>query len=203
MTFKYFDRPETLTGFIDEKTSCSICGAIKLCFDAGSFYGHDEITSICPECLSSGKLFEIDTNTCNGDIDELLRQLKELNPDATEYEIREIANKKTNELEKTTPPLISWQDWSWPCLDGDYCKFIGYGSKPFYNSLSAELTGEELFKNSFYYNLKDESDVDFLWKEILPETEVVDYKDSNVLSTIFYVFKSLNSDRIITIWDTD
>jgi len=106
------------------------------------------------------------------------------------------------ELEKKTLHIISWQDWSWPCSDGEYCKFIGYGSKPFYNALATKTTGENLFKNSFYYTLKDDSNVDYLWKEILPENEVKDYKDSNELSTLFYVFRSLNSDKIISIWDS-
>jgi uncharacterized protein CbrC (UPF0167 family) len=65
-------------------------------------------------------------DTCDGDINELIRQLKDLNPLLTETEIDELAKLKTTELEKKTPKLITWQDWSWPCAEGDYCKFIGY-----------------------------------------------------------------------------
>jgi len=119
----------------------------------------------------------------------------------TKLQIDDIANQNTTELEKTTPHLVTWQDWSWPCADGDYCKFIGYGSRPFYNSLATTTTGEQLFKNSFYYNLKDDSDIDYLWQDVLPEKEVKDYNDSSELATLFYVFKSLHSDTIITIWD--
>tara|TARA_R110000737_G_C14597927_1_gene488592 strand:- start:1529 stop:1864 length:336 start_codon:yes stop_codon:yes gene_type:complete len=77
----------------------------------------------------------------------------------SELQIDEIANQKTIELEKTTPHLVTWQDWSWPRVVGDYCKFIGYGSRPFYNSLATKATGEQLFKNSFYFNLMDDSDI--------------------------------------------
>ena len=201
MTFKYFDRPELFTGLLDSITTCDTCGQDKPCFAAEAFLGSENITSICPDCLASGRLLDTDIFTCEGDIAELKRQLKALNPASTDLEIDNIAKQKTAELEKTTPYLVTWQDWSWPCADGDYCKFIGYGSRPFYNTLATVTTGEELFKNSFYYNLKDDSDIDYLWKEVLPEKEVKDYNDSNKLTTLFYVFKSLNSETIITIWD--
>ncbi len=201
MTFKYFDRPEIFTGLRDKKTICDICRQKKLCFGAEVFLGAEEISSICPECLASGQLNDRDIFTCDGDSAELKRQLKKINPSLIDLEIDELARNKTKELEKTTPALVTWQDLSWPCADGDYCKFIGYGSLPLYNLLATETTGEELFKDSFYYTLKDDSDIDYLWQEVLPKVEVKDFNDSNQLSTVFYVFKSLNSDKIITLWD--
>lgn len=201
MTFKYFDRPEIFTELSDANATCDACKEEKPCFGAEAFLGGEDITSICPECLASGQLRNRDIFTCDGDISELKRQLKNLNPSLTQLQIDKIANQKTTELEKTTPHLVTWQDWTWPCADGDYCKFIGYGSRPFYNSLATTKTGEELFKNSFYLNLKYDSDIDFLWQDVLPEKEVKDYNDSTKLRTLFYVFKSLNSNTIITIWD--
>lgn len=201
MTFKYFDKPEIFTGLRGSPTVCDICGQEKLCFDAEAFLGSENIASICPECLASGQLQQRDIFTCEGDIAELKRQLKNLHPSLTELEIDDIAKQKTIELEKTTPYLVTWQDWRWPCADGDYCQFIGYGSRPFYEALATTSTGEALFKYSFYYNLKDDSDIDYLWQDILPKEEVKDYHDSKALATLFYVFKSLHSDTIITIWD--
>lgn len=202
MTFKYFDKPELFAVVRDSDTKCDTCGQVKLCFDAEGFKGQDEFSSICFDCLASGRLLDKAFHTCNGDIAELKRQLKALNPALTDLDIAELARQKTTELEKTTPCLVTWQDWDWPCSDGDYCKFIGFGSRPFYNSL-ATTTGEELFKTSFYYNLKDDSDIDFFWDEVLPDEEIKNFKDSNQYGTLFYVFKSLNSDNIITIWDCD
>lgn len=141
-----------------------------------------------------------DVFTCCGDVEELKRQLKVLNPTLSELEIEHIGQQKTTELEKTTPKLITWQDWNWPCADGDYCKFIGFGSKPFYKNLATNLPTEDFFKNSFYDN---DSDIDYLWKEALPDKEIKNYEDSNNYGTLFYVFKSLNSDKILTIWDCD
>jgi len=200
MSFKYFDSPELFVGFRDTETVCDTCGQSKLCFDAEGFYGSDDLTSVCPECLASGKLIDKDTFTCEGDFKNLVGQLKQLNLNLTDEEIHEIAKQKTIELEKTTPHLITWQDWSWPCAEGDYCKFIGYGSKPFYKKLAKDISVEDFFKDSFY-------EPDFysedLWTDTLPDKIIKDYKDSSQYGTLFYVFKSLNSDKILTIWDCD
>lgn len=200
MTFKYFDNPELFVGLRDTETICDTCRQSKLCFDAEAFYGSDDLTSVCPECLESGKLADKDAFTCEGDIENLIEQLTQLNPSLTDDEIQEIAEQKTFELEKTTPHLITWQDWSWPCADGDYCKFIGYGSKPFYTNLAKDIPVEEFFKNSFY---KPEFYNDDLWTDALPVKLIKDYKDSSQYGTLFYVFQSLNSDKIITISDGD
>jgi uncharacterized protein CbrC (UPF0167 family) len=151
-------------------------------------------------CLSNGLLNDKDVFTCEGDIEELKRQLKVLNPTLDYLEIESVAQQKTKELEKTTPHLITWQDWSWPCADGDYCKFVGFGSKPLYRNLAADLQTEDFFKNSFY---DKDSDTEYLWKEALPDKEIRNYEDSNKYGTLFYIFKSLNSNKILTVWDCD
>lgn len=202
MNFTYFENPEVYTGLRDNVTTCHFCEDEKACFDAEAFYGEDTITSICPECLASGRLKEIDSNTCNGDIEELKRQLKELNPALSSADIDQIALQKTSLLEKTTPPLITWQDWDWPVIDGDYGKFVAYGSKPLYHHLAKETSSELLFKNSI---VDDEADIDtdYLWNEVLPDSEIKDYNDSSDQATLFYVFKSLTSDKVVTIVDTE
>lgn len=205
MDFKYFDNAELFTKLHDIETKCHCCKKTKLCYDAEAFYGSsgffgfNKMKSICPDCLASGQLNNYDITTCNGDSSELKRQLKDLNPQLSDSEIDNLVETKTNELEKTTPPLITWQEWPWPCLDGDYCKFIGYGSKPFYNKLAKNNNGKSLFTSSFYYKIKDASD-ETLWDNLLPDEEIKNYEDSNY-DCLFYVFKSLNSDKIVTNWD--
>ncbi|GAB3931300.1 CbrC family protein [Larkinella terrae] len=202
MTFKYVDKPEVFMGLRDKETRCEFCNQQKLCFNADAFYGEDEIESICPDCLATGRLYERDSYTCQGDLAELKRQLQDRNPDLSKAEVDDLADQKTLELEKTTPPLITWQDWDWPCIDGDYGRFIGYGSKPFYTQLSTETDAQTLFEKSIYYALADDSDADELWKDV-PQKTVNDYKTSSDYSTLFYVFKSLHSDQIVTIWDAE
>jgi uncharacterized protein CbrC (UPF0167 family) len=198
MTFKYFDKPEFFGCFKDIKTTCDTCGQDKICFDAELFYGSDELNSICSECLSSGKLNDKNSFTCEGDIEELKRQLRTINPSLTNLEIDEIANQKTLELEKTTPYLVTWQNWSWPCVDGDYCKFIGFGSKSFYKNLAKDTNVEDFFRESFY---EKNTNFDYLWKEALPDKEIKNYNDSTQYETLFYVFRSINSEKVVTIWD--
>lgn len=199
--FKYFERPDLFTGFIDGETACDICQIAKPCFDAEIFYGEDSLSAICPECLAGGALHGKDIFTCEGDTKALEEQIKSLNPAMPDEAVKQLVRQKTAELEKTTPYLVTWQDWRWPCADGDYCVFIGFGSKPLYNRIAKNEGGLECFKSSVYYTLKDGADPGQLWTDAVPDKEIPDYAASNLFSTLFYVFKSLHSDHIITIWD--
>lgn len=196
--FKYFDKPEIFIGLKENPTICDTCQELKLCFDAEAFYGTDTLIAIYSECLANGKLLDKDVFTCKGDIEELKEQLVRLKPRLTTQEIEKIAIQKTIELEKMTPYLITWQDWAWPCADGDYCKFIGYGSKPLYQKLAKGIPPEDFFRNSFY---NSDTYIDYLWEEVVPQKLINSFEESNHYSSIFYVFKSLNSDEIITVWD--
>jgi uncharacterized protein CbrC (UPF0167 family) len=198
IVFKYIDKPELLVGLKDHSSICDTCKELKVCYDATSFYGSEDLTSICPECLAGGKLYNKNVFTCDGDIEELKGQLKWLNPALNDEEIEIIANQRTLELEKTTPHLITWQDWRWPCADGDYCRFIGYGSKPLYQQLAKDSSGKDFFRNSFY---SIEEYFDHLWDGVLSDKLISNFEESNKFSSVFYVFKSLYSERVITLWD--
>jgi uncharacterized protein CbrC (UPF0167 family) len=199
--FKYFDRPEHFSVFLQEETSCDLCHQTKRCFDGSAFFGEESIQAICPDCLASGKLERLDVFTCEGDMAELLLQLHARHPDLSKLVIEKMARGKTAELEKTTPKLISWQDWPWPCADGDYCTFIGFGSKGLFNSLAEGNDGSWLFQESLYHSVKDNSDGDELWEEAMPVKEIKDFDASQECATLFYVFKSLHSGQLVTIWD--
>lgn len=201
MTFTYFENPLKFSPLKDGLTNCAICEQEKICFDATLFYGEEQIIAICPECLADGKLTDMDIFTCEGDVEELRSQVKGIHPEWRDIEIEDEVARKTSVLEKTTPHLVTWQDWEWPCVDGDYCKFIGYGSKPLYASLAPGTDGEQLFKNSFYDVSDDEADIDGFWEDSLPEDAINDYEASTDFDTLFYVFKSLHSDTIVTVWD--
>ncbi|GAB3913715.1 hypothetical protein GCM10028803_58230 [Larkinella knui] len=201
MTFKYVDKPEVFIGLGDEETPCDLCHQQKPCFDAAAFFGEEEMAWICPDCLANGRLYERDSYTCQGDVMELKRQLKALNPALTKADIEDLADQKTLELEKTTPHLITWQDWEWPCADGDYARFIGYGSRPFYQHLAGGSDAESFFKKSIDYAQNEAPNPDELWEDV-PKKSINNYADSSEYSTLFYVFKSLHSDRIITLWDS-
>ena len=199
--FTYFENPLKFSPLRDGLTNCDICEREKICFDASLFYGEEQITAICPECLADGKLTDMDIFTCEGDVEELRSQLKDIHPAWSDKEIGDEVARKTTVLEKTTPHLVTWQDWEWPCADGDYCKFIGYGSKDLYASLAPGTDGEQLFKNSFYDIGLEEDHIESFRDGTLPEEAINDYEESTDFDTLFYVFKSLHSDTIVTVWD--
>ena len=201
MNFTYFENPLKFSPLKDGLNMCDTCGLEKICFDATLFYGQDQITAICPECLAEGKLMDRDIFTCQGHTEELKVQLKDIHAGWSDQEVEDDAAKRTSVLEKTTPHLVTWQDWEWPCVDGDYCKFIGYGSKALYASLAPGTDGEQLFKNSFYDIVLEDDHIDGFWEGTLPEESINDYEESTDYDTLFYVFKSLHSDTIVTVWD--
>ena len=199
--FKYFEHPEKFSVFVLGDTTCACCGQTRHCFDAGIFLGDDAITAICPDCLSTGKLETQDIFTCEGDMGELIRQIKAIYPHLSIVEVERLAREKTAGLEKTTPPLRARQEWSWPCIEGDYCRFVGFGSHSLYNRLAEGNDGEWLFPRSLYYTVKDQGDFEALWDEVMPALEIEDFEASCAFETLFYVFKSLHSSTVVTIWD--
>ena len=203
INFKYFESPGNFGHFLDEETACEICGHHTKCFDGSAFIGENDIDAICQDCLANGKVLEYDVVTCQGDTTELRTQLQVLHRGASAGEIDDMVKEKTTGLETTTPPLITWQDWEWPCADGDYCLFIGYGSKQLYNELSGNKQGFDLFADSIYYSQEDDTDTEALWDESMSSKRINNNADAEKLSVLFYVFKSLHSNKIVTIWDMD
>lgn len=201
MNFKYFKHANKFANWLEEPTTCDFCEAEKRCIDASTFYGEDELAAICADCLKTGKLRDVDAFTCEGDIEELQKQLKALHPTLSEAELQKLSIEKTDELERTTPKITAWQDWFWPCAGGEYCSFIGYGSKAMYHDLDPDGDGEEFFKNSMYHTVEDLSDVDELWEESLPEDAIESLEETTEMDTLFYVFRSQDGKRIFTVWD--
>ncbi len=100
-------------------------------------------------CLKCAYGFEhINIVTNNADIENLKVQIKTLNPILSESEVNKLAQLKTRELVKTTPPLLASTAFLWPALAGEYAKFIGYGSKQFYETLSSKTDAFTYFCNS-------------------------------------------------------
>lgn len=201
MNFKYFDQPRLYASYTDHETACEICGRVTKCFDATLFFGTADLQVICEQCLADGKLTDLDVYTCEGDIEELENQLRHINPSLPEETIQSLAKEKTMELEKTTPHLITWQDWPWPAAEGDYCRFIGYGSKNFYQKESIG-SAQRFFEDTLYHYVKDIKDPEELW-ELMNEEDIPTYDDSANYPTLFYVFRSLESGKVITVWDTN
>jgi len=156
MKFKYFRDPDNFAFKVDEESDCAICGSSGFWFDAGSFYGENEIDCICDECLLEGKLEDlgIETNAAFGG-----------------------ALVETAAIIHKTPALPTWQDMNWPHIDGEYCVFERMASK-------ADFENKEEFMSSFSAQDKENSDLELLWK-ILPEKRISNYLEGNYNVSIY------------------
>jgi uncharacterized protein CbrC (UPF0167 family) len=150
MEYKYFRDPDNFAYKIDKAANCSVCGKVGIWFDAGGFYGINEIECICDSCLSEGTLreLEIETNEASDGTDE-----------------------EKDEIIYRTPALPTWQDRIWPFVNGQYCVFERIASK-------ADFENEEDFKSSFLDRDRENADLEWLWS-ILPEKRIANYKDGN------------------------
>jgi len=198
MEFKYFEDFERLSFLTEYKVKCEFCEKQILCFELGS--GNDEVF-VCPQCLSEKKLYGGIISTNQGNFELLLSQIKNTFFDLTNEAQYKLAEERTKEIEQATPTLVTWQDMRWPCIDADYAKFIGYGSKPFLNSLAHDGDGKSLLEKSIHPELK-EYYTDYQWEEMLLDEPINDSKESNEWSVLFYIFKSLSSEKVIIWWDS-
>lgn len=201
MQFKYFQQPERFAPWLAAPAKCDFCGAEKTCLNGTAFSGADRFAAICPDCLLSAKLLKQDSYACEGDIEALKHQLQLRKPEKSSKAVSNKAGEITDLLERTTPPIFKHQNWYWPCAGGDYCSFLGYGSKGLYEFLAPDGDGEELFKNSLYHTVEDLSDVDELWEENMPDEMIDSLAVAKAMDTLFYVFRPLHGQRVITVWD--
>ena len=199
MNFPYFADYERFAAFLEEEAACDCCGEITPCLDATLFYGEETMAAICPACLSQGKLLDRDLFTCEGDLEELTNQIQARYPEWTPAAVEAAVGGKTMVLEKMTPPIVRWQDWPWPCADGDYCRFLGYGSKSLYQKFAQGHSAAEVFENSLYHTVQNEAEE--LWATYLPDREISSLADSQTYATLFYVFQSRENGRLVTVWD--
>lgn len=125
---------------------------------AGGFYGVNEIDCICEDCLSGGKLKELELVTNQ----------------AFEGSIEEIEG-----IIYRTPPLPTWQDKKWPFINGQYCVFEKLASK-------ADFDSKEEFYQSFTTTEKEDTDLQWLW-DTLTDKIVTNLQDGN-FDVLIYLF---------------
>ena len=94
MNFTYFENPLKFSPLKEGLSICDTCAQEKICFDATLFYGEDQITAICLECLAEGKLMDRDIFTCQGHTEELKVQLKDIHAGWSAQEVGAFQKKK-------------------------------------------------------------------------------------------------------------
>ncbi len=191
MKFKYILDYNKLVGTAT-KEQCRTCNTNTLCLNEVCFRCYQEQESLkkCPEEFRD--LYTIARP------EEIRKQLKDIHPDWSDHKIDEIARIRDNEIEHGTPVINGYQNFQWPCIDGDYVEFIAYGCKPFYNTLSKN--GKEAFEKSIHDEMKDDL-YDEYWEERVPD-EIINSVGETNYATLFFVFKSLHSDKIVTYMDS-
>ncbi len=200
MAYKYFKYPARYAVFQDEDHACTICKQTKTCLETTPFYSEDDIDAICEDCLKGGRLSEIGACANDADVEQLFDQLEALFPDKKIEELLKEAKAKTDEIELRTPPLVSWQEWKFPAIDGDYCQFVCFASKQDYNKLAADGDGKKLLTESIIEELHEFTDVDAIWRT-LPDKQIKTVALSNNFPMLVYLFKSLHSEKYVTVWD--
>ena len=200
--FKYFLQPEKYAYVLEKKEECDICHKIAKCFDGSTYYGEEEYNAFCFECVSNGRLEEVNAFGVDPDARALRNQLIEKYPLLSKDEIENKLQEKTKELSFTTPKFPTWQDFFWPAHCGDYCEFIKLAGQADYNELAPNRNGKEFFKNTLYYNLQD-TDIDAVWNDLKKNSVKGIVNDNDNWSPMAYIFKCLNCGEYITIWDCD
>jgi uncharacterized protein CbrC (UPF0167 family) len=186
MEYKYFRDPKNFSYLKDGNSECSICGNKELLFDARMYCGEQDIECICDDCLKAGKLIKLDVSANEVNIDEIMNN-------ATD---KESADKKINEIIYMTPKLPSWQELWWPYLNDDFCVFLKIASKQDFIGFKKP---EETFINSFSDDVKNQSDLNYVWQH-LPDRKITNLKDGNYDMSV-YLFKSV--DKIHCEWDSN
>lgn len=199
MRFKYFRNAKKLGGILKTKHACSLCGYKTKCFEGESFYGETEVEAICYKCLTDGKLEGKGIFANDADVEALFDQILELNPDKPKEELLAEAKAKIDEIELRTPPILSWDDWKYPALDGDFCDFVGFTSKPELNELAEDGDGKRFLIEHLRVDEENLINPEIVWYQ-LPERkiETIEHTNHNCLC---YLFQSRVSGKYLIIWD--
>ena len=168
--FQYFADPLRFSHLAASGTPCDFCRSTSVSFDAGGFYGTQEVEAICAGCLKSGRLTEIGVTTNEVRVRDLARVV------GSEDRAREL----TREIECCTPALPTWQSREWPFVAGEFPTFVKIASRPDFAD-----SGE--FLSSIPEKLLFGRDADEFW-DMLPETRITSIADGNY-DTSFYLFE--------------
>ena len=134
--FIYHPNPLRTGAFKDDMNIvCECCGKDTEIYYNGSIYCEQDISYLCPTCISSGKAAKKFDATFVQDADKLTTS------DA----------KKDDELFRRTPGYESWQGEHWVVCCDDYCAFLGdVGTKELEEMGIADEVFEDYAKRGEY-----------------------------------------------------
>ncbi len=199
MKFKYFNNPKAFAVFTEKRVKCDICKKKERCYDGEAFYGEEIVEGVCHQCLIRGKLEGTGIFANDADVEALFDQMVSLNTDTPKEKLLQLAKAKISELELQTPPVLSWDDWKFPALDGDFAEFISIVSQENMNELATDGNGLAFLKK--YIRIEEDNLInpEILWDQ-LPEKKIERIEQTNH-QCLAYLFKSLHSEQYLIIWD--
>jgi uncharacterized protein CbrC (UPF0167 family) len=213
--FHYVVNPTQLTilHFSDKPEACDICKKEKVGYSYSGYtgLGDEDINFVCEDCLSEGRLREKKLEANQGSPKILTKQLKELNPNASDEESKRIVKDKTDVIKFRTPAITSWQDHRWPVHHGDYCLLLGEMGKQELNSLASSGDGRKLLNSILYWTGEgdtgtgyeeewDDEYRDWLWGYIPDHAPKENSKDS---CSPLYLFQCIIGKEYIAMLDFD
>ena len=199
MKFTYFKNPKNYAGLLPGKYVCGICGYKDKCFEGESFYGENVVDAICWKCLNNGKLEAAGIYANDSDVEALFDQMTALNPNTSKEQLLAEAKAKINEVEYRTPPILSWQDWKFPALDGDFCEFLSFTSKAELNELAKDGDGKQFLIDHLQVDEENLINPEIVWYQ-LSEKKIESLEQTNH-DCLCYLFQSKVSGKYLIIWD--
>jgi uncharacterized protein CbrC (UPF0167 family) len=199
MKFNYFRDAKNFGGLMDTRCKCSVCGFKEKCFDGEAFYGETEVEAICFKCLKNGRLKGSGIFSNDADVEALFDQMLAQFPDKSKDELLAEAKEKIDEVELRTPPILSWEDWKFPALDGDFCEFISFTSKAELSELAEDGDGKAFLTKYLRVDEDNLVNPEIVWYQ-LSETKIEHINQTNH-NCLCYLFQSKVSGEYLVIWD--
>lgn len=194
--FRYVDDPHACAPLAEPGTPCALCGALGDAYEGYHFSSvDDEPGPVCFGCLERG-LPDGLLMARSGDLAALRAQLGERHADWTAAMIEADVQAKREQLERRTPPILSWQEWSWPACCGDFCRFLRHAGRRELDELAHHRDlpdGRALLAASLVDEPRPE-----LWDWLPAEPVGVHSNDSPQA----YVFECLSCQHLRITWDS-
>jgi uncharacterized protein CbrC (UPF0167 family) len=201
-SYRYFAAPHTFSTYSAMARRCDLCGVERPGY-GGPFAGgrRDEprVRHVCEPCLRVGDLGQRDLCTNNADQRALREQLGSRHADDATDTVDGLVAERTAELERRTPPLVTWQPLLWPAHCNDYCRYVKEAGRPDLVLLAPDRDGRA-FLAAHGDGIEDLDHASEIWEGIRPDVP----SDNAVAYAVgVYLFQCLECGRYVILWDAN
>lgn len=196
--YHYFAMPHEFSTYTPEPHHCDLCGGEAPGYE-GPFYGTKEVDFVCEECMMAGRLKDVHASTNDPDANALREQLQVKLPNQAEKKRENLMRSRSDEVAYATPPLETWQDFSWPAHCADYCRFLKEVGQPELNEAAPDGNGFAFFR-THTTGLTDEEHAREVWDQVRedrPENGAEPY------AVGVYLFQCRECGEYVMYWDEE